>query len=140
MPESVTDRPTKSHEYLFLLTKAERYYYDAEAVAEELSESTKERWADNAPRYQGADDYWNKRDGGKHLKQLGDSGLPPSGKRNRRTVWTVPTRPYADAHFATFPEKLVEPCVLAGSRPGDIVLDPFGGSGTTGRVAVSLGR
>lgn len=134
MPESVTDRPTKAHEYIFLLTKSQRYYYDAEAVAEPKTEGTRldPRGNENGTRrdrnYPGA-----RSNGGTNL---GGS----DGNRNRRTVWTVATQPYSGAHFATYPEKLVEPCILAGSRPGDLVLDPFNGSGTTGRVAVRLGR
>ena len=97
MPESVRDRPTRAHEYLFLLSKSSKYYYDTEAGRE-------------------------------------------NGTRNLRSVWTIKTQPNPDAHFATFPMKLVEPCVKAGSRVNDLVLDPFAGSGTTGLVAMRLGR
>ena len=124
-PESVTDRPTKAHEYLFLLSKSERYYYDSEAVREEAV--------------------------GKTVHDLTGQGyFPPGqtpscgnridGKRNRRSVWTVSTAPFKDAHFATFPMALIEPCILAGSKVGDTVLDPFTGSGTTCALAKKLGR
>jgi DNA modification methylase len=137
MPESVTDRPTKAHEYIFLLTKSERYFYDAEAIREpsDLSVSIEEyerikangTWPSGGiTRYAGS------------LKDA-PSIAHPLG-RNKRSVWTIPTQPYADAHFATFPEELPKLCILAGSKPSDIVLDPFAGSGTTGQVAIELGR
>ena len=130
MPESVTDRPTKSHEYLFLLTKSPRYFYDAEAIEEPASW---ERWGDQTEK---------KAHTGKaaHLggKTIGE--LTIRDKKNKRSVWTITTQPYSEAHFATFPEKLVEPCILAGSREGDVVLDPFVGSGTTLRVAKNGNR
>jgi len=101
-PESVKDRPTRSHEYVFLFSKTERYFYDHEAVMEPANSN--------------------------------------GGRRNRRTVWSITTEPFPGAHFATFPPKLVEPCVLAGSEPGDVVLDPFFGSGTVGEVCIKLQR
>jgi len=101
-PESVKDRPTCAHEYVFLFSKSERYFYDYEAIRE--------------------------------------PAMTRTGYRNRRSVWTIETEPCPDAHFATFPRKLVEPCVLAGSEPGDCLLDPFFGSGTVGVVASALGR
>ena len=129
MPESVTDRPTKAHEYLFLLTKSERYFYDASAVAEDGVDPGRVR----ADRFGGAS--WAER------QQHSEGGVSTGTvKRNKRSVWTVNTMPYAGAHFATMPEKLVEPCILAGSRLGDRVLDPFMGSGTVGAVAERLGR
>ena len=143
MPESVTDRPTKAHEYLFLLSKSQTYYYDADAIREpagefhaagknnradvdrDVSHGTRKQDALGKNTYTGFNDRW--RD-----KQVDG--------RNKRTVWTIATQPYAGAHFATFPEALVEPCILAGSAPGDVVLDPFCGSGTTGQVARFVGR
>ncbi len=131
MPESVTDRPTRSHEYLFLLTKRDRYYYDSEAIAEPTTH-TGLTWEQRKAQGEGPR---------RGIAQGGLSNIGGNdGKRNRRTVWTVPTSPYSGAHFATFPEKLIEPCILAGSRVGDTVLDPFGGSGTTARVAIKHGR
>lgn len=122
MPESVTDRPTKSHEYLFLMAKSERYFYEADAIAEPV---TRNFWNESVgPEYMTARDGRN--DGGKRK----GSG-PMDGKRNKRSVWTVSTQPYADAHFATFPFKLIEPCILAGCPVGGTVLDPFAGAGTT---------
>ena len=129
MPESVTDRPTKSHEYIFLLTKAERYFYDHEAILEPFQAE----WLTTRKPYQikgNAD----RNDGGQPPQSANENG------RNKRTVWTIATQPYPEAHFATFPPKLIEPCILAGSRPGDVVLDPFAGSGTTLYVAKELGR
>jgi DNA modification methylase len=219
MPESCTDRPTKSHEYLFLLAKSEIYYYDADAIKEPASEDTHARyargrsdthkWADGGPGDQTiAKSFEHMRDDrqihkpvagwatgdyfhdavshakakderhGKLLKHPGNgvgfghgydenvkprvagvtpkSAAPDSGiranesfhaavgaivsTRNRRTVWTIPTEPFPGAHFATFPTALVEPCILAGSRVGDVVLDPFMGSGTVAQVALELGR
>lgn len=130
MPESVTDRPTRSHEYIFLLTKAERYYYDAEAVKEK-QESSSGSFNGSTGIKSGANG--DRNDGGR-------GGIEATGFRNKRSVWTVATNPYSEAHFATFPPALITPCILAGSRAGDTVLDPFGGSGTTGEVALSLGR
>ena len=138
MPESVTDRCTKSHEYIFLLSKSARYFYDYEAVKEPL---TRPEEADRKTpaRFGGAD---------KHVEAGKQSRLhsgneyvgTDDGKRNKRSVWTVATTPYKGAHFATFPPKLIEPCILAGSRPGDIVFDPFMGSGTTGVAAMQMQR
>lgn len=133
MPESVTDRPTKSHEYMFLLTKSERYYYDYAAVAEA---SLRPEGSGNTYPYEveGERPCANANLGGS-LHKIG-----PRDTRNRRTVWTVPTMPQPEAHFATFPPALIEPCIMAGAAAGGIVLDPFMGSGTTARVALSLGR
>jgi DNA modification methylase len=128
MPESVTDRPTKAHEYIFLLSKSERYYFDAEAIKEAASEN--KPWAASS-------------NGGIKAALVRQDGNPAGlgvpadgGTRNKRSVWHIATQPYPEAHFATFPEALIEPCILAGSRLGDTVLDPFTGSGTTGAVAV----
>jgi site-specific DNA-methyltransferase (cytosine-N4-specific) len=134
MPESVTDRPTKSHEYVFLLAKSGRYYYDQEAIAEQVAYSTVQRLTQpNLPDQIGSDRIPGKTNG--NMKAVG--GLET---RNRRSVWTIATQPFDGAHFATFPQALIEPCILAGARPGDTVLDPFMGSGTTGQVATNLGR
>jgi len=141
MPESVTDRPTKAHEYLFLLTKAERYFYDADAIAEPVALSTFARDTYGRPRAQ----HKHFAAGIKHSddgmsSHFGEVSGNSAGGRNRRTVWTVATQPYPGAHFATMPEALIEPCMLAGSRPGDWVLDPFGGTATVVRVARRLNR
>jgi len=206
MPESVTDRPTKAHEYLFLLSKSERYFYDADAIREPVQQSSLDRIAQNGghPKFEAARE---RRENG-HITgrdTLRADQLVPANGRNKRTVWTIATRPYPGAHFATYPEQLVEPCILAGSSPkacgvcgapwervieretrpnapslqgkydGDgkhrtisggvsndartredrgwrstcqhdddsgacVVLDPFNGSGTTGRVAIRHGR
>ena len=138
MPESVTDRPTKSYEYLFLLTKSARYYYDADAVREPLSEQAAGR---DSARPLG-----NKNAAARRVTKL-TGGMSVEATtiqlqtgRNLRSVWTINTQPYSAAHFATFPTALVEPCVKAGSKTGDLILDPFAGSGTVGCVALKLGR
>lgn len=143
MPESVTDRPTRSHEYIFLLSKQPRYYYDAASIAEPAGpfkpcgpnsradndrdpmHGTRKQDALNLRTYAGFNERWAER---------------PTTTRNKRDVWTIPTTPYPDAHYATFPPELIRPCILAGSRPGDVVCDPFGGSGTTPLVAVQERR
>lgn len=160
MPESVTDRPTKAHEYMFLLTKSARYYYDAAAIREQRTSDEDaatfrggcyvEGKTDNATmgkrqvvgnrrtdkqrghsrRHAGFNDRW---DG---MSKEEQSALG----RNKRSVWTVATQPFPEAHFATFPTALVEPCILAGSKVDDTVLDPFNGSGTTGIVALGHQR
>jgi DNA modification methylase len=160
MPESVTDRCTKAHEYLFLLSKSERYYFDARSIAQPIADSSKERLAQpNLPNQAGSDRVPGKTNGNMKAvgprfggNKYGDDDREESrtksgneytggdGLANRRSVWTVPTVPYSGAHFATFPPALIEPCILAGSRSGDTVLDCFFGSGTTGEVAGNLGR
>lgn len=146
MPESVTDRPTKSHEYLFLLAKSERYYYDAEAIKEQAiwgqpnsPESIKSPYGQGFTRRSN-----NFNRNGVRLSHAEGSSeryvATESTRRNRRTVWEIATQPYPEAHFATFPEALVEPCVLAGCPEGGTVLDPFAGSGTVGEVCHRLGR
>jgi DNA modification methylase len=135
MPESVTDRPTKSHEYIFLLAKSARYYYDSEAIKEpstgqtglaaDFKRTSKDHVIPNQSVAQHRDERESRLD---------------NGSRNRRSVWTIATQPYPDAHFATFPEDLIKPCILAGCPVGGIVLDPFSGSGTTIKVAQDLGR
>jgi DNA modification methylase len=162
LPESITDRPTKAHEYIFLLAKSQTYFYDHEAIKEpagdwgerdratarthqeaafrngdpphrgltgrKSSVGKNEEIAD--PRRDGFNDRWNR---------AVDDGKAPAN-RNKRSVWTISNKPYGEAHSAVFPPDLIEPCILAGSRPGDLVLDPFFGSGTTGKVAEDNGR
>jgi len=129
MPESVQDRCTKSHEYIFLLTKSSKYYYDHESIKDLVK------------------DDWGTRDranGKYHNEGTGlqpHSGLEKSYETaNKRSVWSIPVKPYAGAHFAVFPSELIEPCILAGATVGGVVLDPFMGSGTTAQVAQTLGR
>lgn len=143
MPESVTDRPTKAHEYVFLLAKQERYYYDAEAIKEPQTQSSIERAAYGWSG--GTDDNSNGARSGSTFKRMAMTGeligtIPEDGMRNKRSVWTVATQPYSGAHFATFPPALIEPMILAGSRPGDIILDPFAGTSTVGRVCAKYVR
>src|SRR5574343_362575 len=134
MPESVTDRCTKAHEYVFLLAKAARYYYDSEAIQEAAIHAGKVITNDAGKNGQmGA--YGATRGG-----FLKPEGVTVGDTRNRRSVWTIATQPFPGAHFAVMPEALVEPCVLAGSAVGDTVLDPFAGSGTVGVVALRHGR
>lgn len=162
MPESVTDRCTKAHEYLFLLTKSQRYYYDAEAIKEPVNGTANPRGNGVNPkaRYKTPDGWdTSKGEGGhgsfhKNGREKGMVKAPRSKQnesfsaavsglldtRNKRSVWTVGTEGFAAAHFATYPPNLIRPCIRAGSRPGDVVLDPFGGSGTTGQVALEEGR
>ena len=162
MPESVTDRPTKSHEYIFLFSKSKRYYYDHEAIREPATHSSIKRWQQNIAEQSGSDRVPGKTNGPmkavggpKKDKQRGHSRRHAGFNdrwdqmtkaeqsevgRNKRSVWTVATQPYQGAHFAVFPKALIAPCILAGSRPGDVVLDPFMGSGTTAGVAEHLGR
>jgi DNA modification methylase len=130
MPESVTDRPTKAHEYLFLLSKSPRYYFDADAVRE--APAPYERKGGSAS--------WTADSG--HTNGVGSSSFHQMSEvgRNLRSVWTIATQPYPGAHFATFPQALVEPCIKAGCPEGGTVLDPFAGSGTTGLVAQRLSR
>lgn len=177
MPESVRDRCTKAHEYLFLLTKRARYYFDQDAILEPVSLNTHARVSQNVAEQIGSERanggaktngnmkaVWRKPGNAERVRDVGIGGnarprkAAPNGsgiknnesfdsaltimpdKRNKRSVWTIPTESYSEAHFATFPQALVEPCILAGSRPGDIVFDPFLGSGTVAQVAQRLGR
>lgn len=170
MPESVTDRCTKSHEYIFLLSKSQTYFYDHEAIKEQAvsnhdsgngfegrqggaqhlpmsgGEGSKEQWRANgrtgktAMRGQG---HFRETEGGptnREGRDMADVDANADGRRNKRSVWTVNSKPYKEAHFATYPPELIQPCILAGCPAGGVVLDPFGGSGTTGQVAVELGR
>jgi len=134
MPEPVTDRCTKAHEYMFMLTKSARYYFDNKAIKEPIAESSLKRaeygWDCDRPSTKNA----SMGGEGIHVEKMGTRFVNPDG-RNKRSVWTVPTRPFKGAHFATFPPQLIEPCILATSREGDTVLDPFFGAGTTGLVA-----
>jgi DNA modification methylase len=180
MPESVTDRCTKSHEQIFLLTKSKAYYFNQEAIREPAKDSSVSRLAQDVESQEGS----NRANGGKktngkmkavkfggnkygdstdqkHATKSGKEWIPTQGgggtgfkghsgnmkadgtlyiTANKKTVWTVSTKPYKEAHFATYPPDLIEPCILAGSREGDIVLDPFNGSGTTGAVALKHRR
>jgi DNA modification methylase len=175
MPESVTDRPTKSHEYIFLLTKSAKYYFDQEAVREVVADSQIGRirtdviggssWKERQQHGQGGT-YITGRNNGLQVALFGEyriregeeipSGTtlhegskmarqdePSTGElvgRNLRSVWSIATAPYPEAHFATFPPEIPKRCILAGTKSGDVVLDPFAGSGTTIAVAESLGR
>lgn len=160
MPESVTDRPTSAYEMVFLLSKSERYFYDAEAIKEDRTSDEdangfrggayvggeidnqmmgkrtergnirRDKQRGHSRRHAGFNDRWDAM----------TKAEQQSMRRNKRNVWTIATRPFADAHFATFPPDLVEPCILAGCSEGGLVLDPFGGAGTTGLVAQRLGR
>lgn len=130
MPESVRDRCTKAHEYIFLLSKGPKYYYDNDAVKEDGVVPAGTKGAKGSAE---------------RSSKHGVNSRPPEykvydGKRNKRSVWTVTTKPFKGAHFATFPPDLVEPCILAGCPVGGVVLDPFGGSGTTAGVALKHGR
>lgn len=132
MPESVTDRCTKAHEYVFLLSKSQRYYFNNEAIKEDAI------WSDDKRAGAGRLTYDGKRQGEPGQGQ--EAFVTIADKRNKRDVWTIPTKPFAGAHFAVMPEALVEPCLLAGSKPNDLVLDPFTGSGTVAVVALRHGR
>lgn len=158
MPESVADRCTKTHEYIFLLSKSPRYYFDAESIAEPVADSTLQRISQNIDGQKGSDRVPGKTngpmkaaipryEGKKYTKDPEVFYRTKSGnaynyrpKRNKRSVWELSTARCKEAHFATYPEKLVQPCILAGCPEGGIVLDPFMGSGTTGLVAKKLGR
>ncbi len=182
MPESVKDRCTKSHEYIFLLSKSTKYFYDADAIKEPLKDSSAARLIQDIENQEGSgrvpgksngkmkavrfggnkygndDSYstgihsgkeWtpkmagggSKVNGATHSGYLDNRGQPLCGvMANKKSVWVIPTKGYKEAHFATFPTELIMPCILAGSRVNDVVLDPFFGSGTTGQVCQQLGR
>lgn len=132
MPESITDRPTRAHEYIFLLTKSRRYYYNSESIREPAKDwgvRDRSNWKARDERHS---------TGPAH--RGGENGNFADRGRNKRTVWTITAKPYREAHFATYPPDLIEPCILAGSAPGDVVLDPFMGSGTTAMVALKHRR
>ena len=131
MPESVQDRCTKAHEYIFLFSKSERYFFDFECLREPVSEAT---LAD------GRQQRGTRGTKGEYAAVDGNCGFSADGLRNKRSVWTINTKPYSGAHFATFPPSLIEPCILAGCTKGGTVLDPFGGSGTTAQVAMENNR
>jgi DNA modification methylase len=167
MPESTRDRCTKSHEYLFLLSKSPRYYYDQDAIREPVALSSITRMAQDLEQQRGSDRVPGKSNGpmkavrskrdsfkrddskreqpipgqslGTHRPEREESAWPLD-TRNKRSVWTVPTQGFKGAHFATFPPDLIRPCILAGAPLGGIVLDPFGGAGTTAVVAMQEGR
>ena len=161
MPESVQDRCTKAHEYIFLLSKSQKYYFDNEAIAEPLAASSVARLAQPTlaqqagsdrvpgktngnmkavgPRF-GGDKYGDDDSEKSRTKSGNEWAGNETGRRNKRSVWTVTTKPYKGAHFATFPPDLIEPCILAGAPAGGVVIDPFMGSGTTAAVALQHGR
>ena len=132
MPESVQDRCTKAHEYIFLMSKSQKYYYDHDAIKEPLKGEPEVR-NKNAEGYQA--DYAHG-----DMFSKGERVFGADGMANKRSVWTVNTKPYKGAHFAVFPQELIEPCIMAGAPQGGVVLDPFMGSGTTAQVAQNLGR
>jgi DNA modification methylase len=138
MPESVQDRCTKAHEYIFLMSKSQKYYYDAEAIKEASVDPEGSANRYKAPFFAGEkhESGGYSATGATHTKGMKEF----DGNRNKRSVWTVTTKPYEGAHFAVFPSDLIEPCILAGAPVGGIVLDPFMGSGTTAQVAQDLGR
>jgi DNA modification methylase len=138
MPESVRDRCTKSHEYIFLMSKSQKYHYDADAIKEASVDPEGSANRYKAPFFAGEkhESGGYSATGATHTKGIKEF----DGNRNKRSVWTVTTKPYAGAHFAVFPSDLIEPCILAGAPVGSIVLDPFMGSGTTAQVAQNLGR
>jgi site-specific DNA-methyltransferase (cytosine-N4-specific) len=142
MPESVRDRCTKSHEYVFLLSKSPRYYYDNDAIREpavgKYDPNFKPRKKDWTERGWPTDENGNPIGTGNAIQATNPQA--PANGRNKRDVWTITTKPFKGAHFAVMPEALVEPCVLAGSAEGDTVLDPFTGSGTVAVVALRHGR
>lgn len=153
MPESVTDRCTKAHEYIFLLSKSERYFYDQEAIRESVTGGSHARGSGVNPKARHPAGWATEGDktaiahnqpkNGARAKQnasFSKAVVDLVDDRNKRSVWTVPTFAYKEAHFATYPPTLIRPCILAGCPVGGVVLDPFGGSGTTGEVAVELGR
>lgn len=136
MPESVRDRCTKAHEYIFLFSKSPKYYFDNDAIKEPSKYPN-----DNRKARQKKEIYDSMMSGnGQKFSAINPNNAKTYEKRNKRSVWTVTTKPFKGAHFATFPPDLIEPCILAGSKPGDLILDPFAGSGTVGQAALMHGR
>jgi DNA modification methylase len=150
MPESVTDRPTKAHEYIFLLSKNERYYYDSDAIKEPVTGNAHARGTGVNPKaktpgknsriHQDRDPNHSPLRKTKQNESFSAAVRGLVESRNKRSVWTVATAPYREAHFATYPPDLIKPCIFAGCPTGGVTLDPFCGSGTTGQVALELGR
>lgn len=151
MPESVKDRCTKSHEYIFLMSKSPKYYFDYEAIQEKAISADIEQYNHGEVDIRFGGSKYGDNDDPHYATKSGKTWKPHYKNaeglqdeiymvRNKRDVWNVATQPVKEAHFATFPEKLIEPCILAGCRVGGVVLDPFFGSGTTGRVCVGLNR
>ncbi len=138
MPESVKDRCTKSHEYIFMFSKSPRYFFDADAIKEPAVSTNARKFVDGGKDKQRGHSRRHAGFNARYAAKVADEGVPKT--RNRRSVWTVATKPYSEAHFATFPADLIEPCVLSGCPVEGSVLDPFGGSGTTAGVAVKNGR
>ena len=136
MPESVQDRCTKSHEYIFLMSKSPKYFYDADAIKEKSIHAGEQR-SFNSPKKSMRNVAGEISTGNEHPDAL---PVEVSKFKNKRSVWTVNPKPYEGAHFAVFPQDLIEPCILAGAPVGGVVLDPFMGSGTTAQVAQDLGR
>ena len=145
MPESVKDRCTKAHEYIFLMSKSAKYYYDHEAIKDPVAESTVRRGdvefgGSKGRKYDPEEGDPNFRNGHHQWGRTYSYADCSKNGVNKKSVWKVSTKPYPEAHFAVFPDDLIKPCVLAGSRKGGVVLDPFFGSGTTGEVAIRAGR
>ena len=141
MPESVRDRCTRAHEYIFLLSKSKKYFFDSEAMREPATKGPQRMQASvETARLRSVGPMARGKEGFNHQYADSDRVWAADGKRNRRSVWKIATRPYKGAHFATFPPALIEPCILAGSGENDIVLDPFMGSGTTAAVALQHKR
>lgn len=138
MPESVRDRCTKAHEYIFMLSKSPKYFYDHDAVKEPAVSTSAAKFTDGGKDKQRGHGRRHEGFNGRYAKKIAVEGIPET--RNRRSVWTVSTKPFNGAHFATFPPDLIEPCIIAGAPVGGTVLDPFGGSGTTAGVALKHGR
>jgi site-specific DNA-methyltransferase (adenine-specific) len=141
MPESVTDRCTKSHEYIFLLTKNPRYYFNNDSIKEPASDTSIARMKRGVSnQHKNIDGAPGQTKHSMNQPREYDSSRESAELRNKRSVWNVGVASFKDAHFAVYPTALIEPCIKAGSAEGDTVLDPFSGSGTTGEVALKLGR